>query len=455
MSPNRIIIVDDMEENTYFLRALLQGHGYEVVTAGNGSEALDAARKEPPDLIISDILMPVMDGFTLCREWRKDEALKRIPFIFYTATYTDDRDRELALGIGADRFIIKPEEPDSFINIIKETIKQVGGVSAATGKPGVSALGASTQKSSGENESVFLKQYNEALVRKLEDKMTQLEQSNREMEQRVLERTAQLEAANKELEAFSYSISHDLRVPLRAINGYVRILLEDFSKDLNDEGKHVCSIIGESSANMEKLIDELLDLSRIGRTEIQFSRVDIMSLARSVFNELTTPDVRGRIDFLLGALPCALGDPVLLRQAWTNLIGNAIKFSAKKERPVIEVGCLLESELGIENGKTPRKPDSGAAGTTSETTPQKISSRPENLVFFVRDNGAGFDMRYADKLFGVFKRLHSANEFEGTGVGLAIVRRIIHLHGGRIWAEAEKGKGATFYFTLSAYGSKT
>jgi PAS domain S-box-containing protein len=238
---------------------------------------------------------------------------------------------------------------------------------------------------------------------------------NDELERRVVERTAQLEAAVKELEAFSYSVSHDLRAPLRAIDGFTRILVEDYGPLLDDEGKRVCAVISGNTRHMGQLIDDLLAFSRLSRADMQPVPIDMEALANSAFHQLTTPESRAQIDFRLRALPPAVGDPTLIGQVWLNLLANAIKFSSKRERAVVEVGCQ-ESE-----GET---------------------------VYYVRDNGAGFDMRYVGKLFGVFQRLHSEREFEGTGVGLAIVQRMIHRHGGRIWAEAAPDLGATFYFTL-------
>jgi PAS domain S-box-containing protein len=238
---------------------------------------------------------------------------------------------------------------------------------------------------------------------------------NERLEERVIERTAQLHAANQELEAFSYSVSHDLRAPLRAINGYTRILLEDYSDKLDDEGRRVCHVISTETQRMGKLIDDLLSFSRLSRKEIQPARVDMKALAYSVFGELTRESDRERIDFKIGKLPLAEGDPALLHQVWVNLLSNAIKFTSREERAVIEVGTKKSEE---------------------------------DIVYYVRDNGAGFDIRYVDKIFGVFQRLHSEEEFEGTGVGLAIVQRIIQRHGGRVWAEGEVGNGATFYFAL-------
>jgi PAS domain S-box-containing protein len=248
----------------------------------------------------------------------------------------------------------------------------------------------------------------------------EIRQLNEKLEERVIERTAQLWAANKELEAFSYSVSHDLRAPLRAINGYTRILVEDYTSAFDAEGKRICNIIIGEAQRMGDLIDHLLSFSRLSRKEIQPTKVDMKSLAFSVYGELTKETDRERVEFKIGKLPAAQGDPALLHQVWVNLIANAIKFSSKKDRAVIEVGT--------------KRSDS------------------EN-VYCIRDNGVGFDIQYVDKLFGVFQRLHGEDEFEGTGVGLAIVQRIIQRHGGRVWAEAEVDKGATFYFALPRGGN--
>ncbi len=238
---------------------------------------------------------------------------------------------------------------------------------------------------------------------------------NEQLEQRVIERTAQLQAANRELEAFSYSVSHDLRAPLRAIDGYTRILVEDYGASLDPEGKRICGIISAEARRMGQLIDDLLAFSRLGRKEIYFSKIDMKALAISVFNELIRKEDPQRIDFQITKLPGAKADPSLIRQVWVNLLSNAIKFTAKKERALIKVGSKQSSD---------------------------------EYIYYVHDTGAGFDMEYVDKLFGVFQRLHGESEFEGTGVGLAIVQRIIRRHGGRVWAEGEVGKGATFYFAL-------
>jgi light-regulated signal transduction histidine kinase (bacteriophytochrome) len=224
-----------------------------------------------------------------------------------------------------------------------------------------------------------------------------------------------LQAANKELEAFSYSVSHDLRAPLRAIDGYTRILVEDYESILDSEGKRICGVISREARRMGQLIDDLLSFSRLGRKAMYSSRIDMKALAVSVFDELIKGENRERFDFEIAKLPAAKGDSSLMRQVWVNLLSNAIKFTSRKERSVIEVGSK--------------------------------QTRDEN-IYYVRDNGAGFDMEYGNKLFGVFQRLHTESEFSGTGVGLAIVQRIIRRHGGHVWAQGEVEKGATFYFAL-------
>jgi PAS domain S-box-containing protein len=238
---------------------------------------------------------------------------------------------------------------------------------------------------------------------------------NAELEKRVRDRTAQLEAANKELEAFSYSVSHDLRAPLRAIDGFSRVILEDYSDKLDDEGKRYLNIIESNTKKMGQLIDDLLVFSRLGRQEIRVSEMNMGKLAKAISEELKLAVPERKLKFTINTLIPAQGDQAMIRQVFVNLLSNAVKFTRPKENSVIEVGGANE---GDEN------------------------------IYFVKDNGVGFDMQYVNKLFGVFQRLHSAEEFEGTGVGLAIVQRIIHRHGGRVWAKGKVGEGATFYFTL-------
>jgi light-regulated signal transduction histidine kinase (bacteriophytochrome) len=236
------------------------------------------------------------------------------------------------------------------------------------------------------------------------------------LENRVAERTSQLEAANQELEAFSYSVSHDLRAPLRAIDGFSKILAEDkLTKEGDEETRQLLEGIQKNARKMSQLIEDLLQFSRLTRSSLQCTEVDMHELFRSVFDELKSTSADRKIEFKLGPLPKVNGDGPMLRQVVVNLLSNAIKYTRGREPARIEVGSQVKGQ---------------------------------EVVFFVRDNGVGFDMRYAPKLFHVFQRLHSDREFEGTGVGLAIVQRIIHRHQGRIWAEAELGKGSAFFFTL-------
>ena len=285
----------------------------------------------------------------------------------------------------------------------------------------------------------------------LQDKVKKLDKSQQAMLYMVedlnrittelKEERHKLGLSNKHMEAFTYSISHDLKAPLRAVDGYTKILIEDYGPLLDNEGRRVCDVISAGTRKMGRLIDDLLAFSRIGRVEMRHATVDMEAMAKDVFFELTTPEERERIDFHAVSLPLAQGDPMLLRQVWANLIGNAVKFSARKERALIEVGCVAE-------GGKPAAAKDSEMDVLTISPPSATRTTASETVYFVRDNGAGFDMTYSGKLFGVFQRLHSEKEFDGTGVGLSIVQSIIQRHGGRIWAEGEVGKGATFYFIL-------
>jgi len=244
----------------------------------------------------------------------------------------------------------------------------------------------------------------------------EIKELNETLENRVIERTRQLEAANKELEAFSYSVSHDLRAPLRALSGYSAMMKEDYEDKLDNEGKRILEIIISNSKKMGQLIDDLLAFSRMSRSETNFRVIEMNALVESCINELL-PDSENKYTIQIDDLPAAKGDLSMIRQVWLNLVGNAIKYSSKKAAPLIKIGAIAKGKY---------------------------------IEYFIKDNGAGFDMKYEKKLFGVFERLHPNEEFEGTGVGLALVNRIIQKHNGTIRAEARVNEGATFYFTLSA-----
>jgi PAS domain S-box-containing protein len=241
---------------------------------------------------------------------------------------------------------------------------------------------------------------------------------NAELEQRVRERTAQLEAANKELEAFSYSVSHDLRAPLRAIDGFSRIVLEEYALQLNEEVQGYLHDIRANTVQMGRLVDDLLGFSRLGRQPVKKQPVDTDELVRGCLAEFRAQLDGRHVEFRVGDLPACQADPALLRQVWVNLLSNALKYTAKRDPAVIEIGC------------------------------HDVPDGSGRHAYYVKDNGIGFDMRYVHKLFGVFQRLHRSEDYEGTGVGLAIVQRIVHRHGGTAWAEGQPDQGATFSFTL-------
>ena len=265
-----------------------------------------------------------------------------------------------------------------------------------------------------ENTAVHALVFNFRDVSKIKNAEQEVWQLNESLERKIAERTAQLEAANKELEGFSYSVSHDLRAPLRIINGYADMLYADYKKELNGEGMRLLDIIMYNTRHMGKLIDALLNLARMGRKELTVQHADISAIVMSTIKEqisLQTRSVTFDTDELI-AVNC---DSVLIRHVWSNLISNAIKYSSKVEHPMITI---------------------------------KSTENEHEVMYSVKDNGVGFDMKYSHKLFGVFQRLHNKTDFDGTGVGLALVQRIVTKHGGKVWAEGEENVGATFYFSI-------
>jgi PAS domain S-box-containing protein len=301
----------------------------------------------------------------------------------------------------------------------------------ADGKP-MRFIGTHADISERKEAQENIRKMNEVLERKVLERTNELEKRSRELlanevallnlvedlnlKSDALQRsTTQLQVANKELEAFSYSVSHDLRAPLRAISGFVSILMEDYEQVLDNEGKRICSIIHSNASRMGQLIDDLLSFSRLIRSELHNSRIDMESMVKNVISDMGKTQDQSQKNISVQQIPEAFGDANLIKQVWVNLISNAIKYSSNEVNAQINIGAIQNN---------------------NET------------VYFIKDNGVGFNMQYSNKLFGVFQRLHGINEFEGTGVGLAIVQRIINRHCGRVWAEGEVGKGATFYFSL-------
>ena len=257
-----------------------------------------------------------------------------------------------------------------------------------------------------------------ALLNIVEDqKQAQMEikRLNKDLEERVAKRTAQLRASNEELESFAYSISHDLRAPLRAIDGYSLILAQDYGDKLDEEGHRLINIIRSSTRNMDNLITHLLSLSRVGRTELKYEKIDMTKMVETVFKEIASAQEMEKIEFSLTLLPSIMADSSLIRQVWINLISNAIKYSAPKEKPQIRISGKKEKGF---------------------------------CTYRIEDNGVGFNPDFKENLFTLFQRLHKPSEFEGSGVGLTIVQRIIHRHNGQIWGDGRPGEGAEFSFRL-------
>jgi hypothetical protein len=407
----KVLIVDDNETNLKLLRVNLEGEGIDAIEAVDGVEALKKLETEQVDAIISDILMPRMDGYRLCQEVRKCNWLAATPFIFYTSTYTSLGDEKLAMDCGADRYLKKPAP----LSMILMTLLEVNDPQAA--RPKYTEL---------PEELLVMREYTEALVHKLEERNAKLERARAEimranagLERRVQERTAELLAANQELEAFSRSIAHDLRSPLMAIDGFSHILLKECEGLIPPKAMDHLRYISESTHRMNELTSDLLRLSRASRAEMHREPVDLSVLARGIIHDLREAHSDRDVSTKVMNGMTVQADMALLRIALENLLNNAWKFTSKTPKAGIEVGMA--------------------------------NSRSEP-VFFVRDNGAGFDMAHASRLFAPFQRLHRESDFPGTGIGLTTVDRIIRRHGGHIHAESAVGQGTTFFFDLGAAG---
>jgi two-component system, sensor histidine kinase and response regulator len=368
--PAKILIVDDETAQMKALCNTLQDHHYETVGFSSAKAALAELEKTEFDLLLSDLMMPEMNGLELLQSAHKTNP--NLVSIIMTGEGTIATAVE-AMKSGALDYILKPFKLSAILPVLERALA----------------------------------------VRRL-----RLE--NVMLAGRVEERTAQLEAANKELEAFSYSVSHDLRAPLRHIRGFAELLAQSGS-GLSEQGKRYIGLITDSAQQMNQLIDDLLDFSRNSRREIQQGKVDLEDLIEKILRDAHPEMANRKIVWKKSPLPAIQGDVSLLRQVFSNLILNAVKYSRTREIAEIEIGCAGKAD--------------------------------NEVVIFVRDNGVGFDMKYANKLFGVFQRLHAADEFEGTGIGLANVRRIVERHGGRAWAEAKVNEGATFFVALKPYAS--
>jgi len=361
----RLLIVDDETAQMRALCDTLALEGFAAQGYNSARQALAALKSGEFDLLITDLMMPEMDGITLGVEALKVDAALGV--ILMTGHGTIDT-AVRAMQQGAVDYILKPFKLNTILTVIARALE-----------------------------------------------VQRLRREVEELQERERLRSEELASANRDLEAYSYSISHDLRAPLRAIDGYALMLQEDFAAQLGSEGQRLISAIRGGSKRMDQLIVGLLEFSRAGRGALDVSHVDMGMLAEAAAAEVMALYTGPVPHIDIADLPPITADAAVIRQVWCNLIGNALKYSAKQPQPLIKIDGRIEA---------------GEA------------------IYAVQDNGAGFDMRYADKLFGVFQRLHRAEEFSGTGVGLAIVHRIVTRHRGRIWAESTVGSGACFRFAL-------
>lgn len=358
----RVLVCEDNEELSSYIVSILSDLCH-IKTAGDGEEALALVLTWKPDLVLSDVMMPKKDGITVCKEIKSNAATSKITVVLLTAL--THRDAMLkGWEAKADEYLFKPFHPEELITRIRSLLSVI---------------------QERKNADALLDQKNSQLIE-----------------------------LNEELESFSYSVSHDLRAPLRSISGYSKALLEDYGDKLDAIGERTVNTIIKNAAKMNKLIDDLLEFSKLGRKELEKSDIDTTNLVRSIISEMLPPP---NISIKLNELIKGRADRALITQVWVNLLSNAIKYSSKKEKAFVEVGSDRN------NGE---------------------------IIYWVKDNGAGFSMAYANKLFGVFQRLHKESEFQGTGIGLALVKRIVTKHHGRAWAEGKENEGAAFYFSLPA-----
>jgi two-component system sensor histidine kinase/response regulator len=393
--PVSILVVDDEPRNVMALEAALARVDCTLVKASSGLDALKCVLAQDFAVVVLDIHMPGMNGFEAAGLIRARDRSRTTPIIFLTADARVGARVLEGYRLGAVDYLYKPFDPHILrakVAIFVELFRKTASLEQRTGE---------------------LTQVTAELARREQ----QVVGMNAKLEQRVVERTGELEAANQELEAFSYSISHDLRAPLRAVNGFSKILLKEHAPHLSPEVQRYLELVGHNAKYMGQLIDGLLLFSRLSRQPLAKQPLLTEAIVRRALQAVVPDRAERQVEISVGELLPCQGNPTLLMQVFVNLLSNALKFTRRREVAHIEVGCRQEDG---------------------------------EVIYFVRDDGTGFDMRYADKLFGVFQRLHRAEDYDGTGVGLAIVQRIVQRHGGRIWAEAAVEKGATFSFTLAA-----
>ena len=388
----KVLLVDDREENILALETILETEGYTFVKARSGREALKCLLDDQDFyLIIMDVVMPGMNGFETAELIYSREKLKNIPIIFLTAI---DIEENMYKGYkaGAVDYINKPFVPEllrakvgAFVDLSVKNKKLI-------------------------SQEERLRAINKNLEREIAERKSS-EEKVRQLNKNLEEKLEELQS----LDAFAYSVSHDLMSPVNNISGLVNLLMKRHGEQFDGNARKVLNLVMDSTQKMSEMIRSMLLFSRQANAELIKSEVDMKKIVQAVIDDIGTYKTIDHFEIKIAKLPSIEGDSNMLKQVWVNFISNAVKYSQKKERPLIEVGST-EGE--------------------------------GEVTFYVKDNGAGFDMKNYDKLFGVFQRLHSAHDFEGTGVGLAIVKRIVERHGGKVWAESAVGEGSTFFFSL-------
>lgn len=399
LSPKRVLAVDDSSTYLETIAEELRNEGYEVVQARSGEQALDLLAAQSVDCILLDLMMPGLSGTETCRRIKSSSPLRNTPLIMLTSL--EDREAMIeGINAGADDYVAKSASFDVVKARLRAQLRRKH----------------FEDENRGIRDELLRKSAEvEAATRAADERKRLLAEVSEKNEQLAVH-VAELQRLNAELEMFAYSVSHDLRQPLRGMDGFSKVLLERYAESLDDEGQHYLRRIGQAATRMAELIDGLLVLSRVSRVQLRNDHVQLDEIAQRVLVRLKAAEPTRQVETHVASVPSIRADGRLFESVLENLLGNAWKFTSKVDAARIE--------FGVE--------EQGA----------------EPATFFVRDNGAGFDMNYATRLFGPFQRLHSATEFSGTGIGLATVQRVLHRHGGRVWAESKVARGATFYFSL-------
>jgi two-component system, sensor histidine kinase and response regulator len=404
----RLLVVDDEMAQMKALCTTLEIEGYRTTGYSSPQEALENLRAGEHELLLTDLMMPELDGIGLIRAARAIDP--EIAGVVMTGHGTIDT-AVAAMQVGALDYVLKPFKLNAILTVIGRALD-----------------------------------------------IRRLRLENAALQRREREQTAELATAYRDLESFSYSVSHDLRSPLRAIRGFTDLYLSEFGEGIPEEGRRRLNQVIAGAERMDQLIEDLLKFCRFSRAPLNRRPVDLNAIVKRVLNDLRGREPERVIDVQLEELPGCEGDPSLLEQVVINLLSNAFKFTRKVANARVHIGTIAQDAAPKEDATAPASAVPTAAVPTAAAPSSAVrtggsgasaeGARATERVYFVRDNGAGFDMKYADNLFGVFQRLHSREQFEGTGVGLSIVQRILQRHGGRIWAESAPGSGAAFYFVV-------